>query len=137
MTCAGCAATVEAQLKKTAGVQEAVVNLANHTTTIEMLNSTEPIQLQKALQTVGYDLIIDEENASEEQQALPEKPIRSTKGPDPGGDFVNPSPFSFWVCFLCNGCRVVGFRWYCLFLYCFGLADTFMSTPGNRPDTEV
>lgn len=69
MTCAGCAASVENVLKKTHGVQEAVVNLANHSTTIEMLPSTEAIQLQKALQAVGYDLIIDEENANEEQQA--------------------------------------------------------------------
>lgn len=70
MTCAACAVSVESMLKATAGVKDASVNYANQTAQVEynsaIANTTD---LQNAVRSIGYDLIID----VEDPQALKEE----------------------------------------------------------------
>ncbi len=69
MTCAGCAASVESMLGATDGVISAQVNFAANTVLVEYKKGVTPETLQKALQSVGYDLIVDAEdpNAAQEE----------------------------------------------------------------------
>ncbi len=69
MTCAGCAASVESMLGATEGVISAQVNFASNTVLVEYKKGVKPETLQKALQSVGYDLIVDAEdpNAAQEE----------------------------------------------------------------------
>lgn len=69
MTCAGCAASVESMLGATEGVISAQVNFASNTVLVEYKKGVKPEILQKALQSVGYDLIVDAEdpNAAQEE----------------------------------------------------------------------
>lgn len=73
MTCAACAVSVESMLKATAGVSDASVNYANQTAQVEynsaIANTTD---LQNAVRSIGYDLIID----VEDPQALKEEAQR-------------------------------------------------------------
>ena len=52
MSCAGCVATVENALKNVPGVQEANVNFAEHTATVQ--GSVAPTALVEAVKQVGY-----------------------------------------------------------------------------------
>lgn len=69
MTCAGCAASVESILSATEGVISAQVNFAANTVLVGYKKDVTPETLQKALQSVGYDLIVDAEdpNAAQEE----------------------------------------------------------------------
>lgn len=67
MTCAACASSVESMLSHTDGVLNASVNFASNTVLVEYEKDTEPKSLQSAVQSIGYDLIIDEDNAKEAQ----------------------------------------------------------------------
>ncbi len=61
MTCASCAVSVESMLKAQPGVISAAVNYANATAIVEYRHeSTTKAQLQKAVRSIGYDLLIDE-----------------------------------------------------------------------------
>jgi copper-(or silver)-translocating P-type ATPase len=67
MSCAACAVSVESILKTQTGVVNAVVNFATNTVNVEfLLETVEPKDLQAALQAVGYDLVIDEQESSAE-----------------------------------------------------------------------
>ena len=80
MTCAGCAISVESILKATEGVIDAGVNFANNTAWAEYDSlKTNPTALQKSIQSIGYDLIIDEENSAELQEALQFKNYQELK----------------------------------------------------------
>lgn len=80
MTCAGCAISVESMLKATAGVIDAGVNFANNTAWAEYDTlKTNPPALQKSIQSIGYDIIIDTENSAELQEALQLKNYRELK----------------------------------------------------------
>ncbi|WP_282782836.1 heavy metal translocating P-type ATPase, partial [Phaeodactylibacter xiamenensis] len=71
MSCASCSASVESILKKLPGVHAASVNFANATAAVEFDNTVISQQeLQAALQAVGYDLILseDDSNSFEEQE---------------------------------------------------------------------
>jgi Cu2+-exporting ATPase len=70
MSCAVCASSVESILNQTEGVRQAQVNFANNTALIEYHASHEPKEFQKALQGVGYDLIIDESNQERGHQEI-------------------------------------------------------------------
>ncbi|CAN5543067.1 hypothetical protein BH23BAC1_BH23BAC1_45750 [soil metagenome] len=59
MTCAACAVSVESMLKSTEGVVDAGVNFANQTAWAEYDASLKPQLLKKAIQDIGYDLIIE------------------------------------------------------------------------------
>ena len=80
MTCAGCAISVESMLKATAGVNDAGVNFANNTAWAEYDSQrTNPQALQKSVQSIGYDLIIDTENSAELQESLQIKNYQELK----------------------------------------------------------
>lgn len=70
MSCAACAVSVESIVATQPGVSNASVNYADQTLLVEYDTAkTSPDLLQQAVQSIGYDLIIAEENAAEEQQA--------------------------------------------------------------------
>jgi len=61
MTCASCASSSQEILKMQTGVISASVNYANGVANLEYVPTiTEPQKLKAALQSVGYDLMIDE-----------------------------------------------------------------------------
>jgi Cu2+-exporting ATPase len=64
MSCARCALSVESMLKSQQGVIDAAVNFAGSTVLVDFIpGSTHPEELKKVLQSIGYDMIIQEENA--------------------------------------------------------------------------
>lgn len=64
MSCAACAASVESMLKSTKGVADAGVNFATHNAWVEYdEKAATPADLQQAIRSIGYDLIVEEENA--------------------------------------------------------------------------
>lgn len=81
MYCAACANSVQKILKRQDGVSDAAVNFATETAQIEYdPNKTDTAKLKEALQSVGYDLNIDEgEHAREEVDAAHEEHYRSLK----------------------------------------------------------
>ncbi|TNE27845.1 MAG: copper-translocating P-type ATPase [Bacteroidetes bacterium] len=68
MTCAACASSVESMLSHTAGIIRASVNFATSSVLVEYTPDTDPKSMQSAVQSIGYDLIMDEENAKEVQK---------------------------------------------------------------------
>jgi len=65
MTCASCVTSVESILKSQPGVKKVSVNLADNTANVEYDDDlTNPGKLKKAVQSIGYDLYI-EDNAAE------------------------------------------------------------------------
>jgi Cu2+-exporting ATPase len=70
MSCASCAISVETMVQSQPGVQQAAVNFANQQlqVTYNPVQVTLP-QLQRVVQSIGYDLIIDEQQAGHQQQA--------------------------------------------------------------------
>ena len=67
MTCASCAGSAESIVKYEPGVINASVNYATGNLTVEYLpNMTDASKLQKAVQSVGYDLLIAEEAKQQE-----------------------------------------------------------------------
>lgn len=68
MTCASCASSSQANLKRQLGVVDAEVNYGNGMGTIEYIPSvTSPEKLKDSLIEVGYDLVIDETKSKEEE----------------------------------------------------------------------
>ncbi|MDF2449751.1 MAG: Cu(2+)-exporting ATPase [Bacteroidota bacterium] len=67
MTCASCANSSQEILTMQPGVISAFVNYANSIAAIEYIPTlSDPHQLKAALQTVGYDLMIDESEAGKD-----------------------------------------------------------------------
>ena len=67
MTCASCAISVESILKVQKGVVNATVNFANTTLNIEYIPVMITAEgLRKTVQSIGYDLLIDEGESSHE-----------------------------------------------------------------------
>ncbi|TRX60740.1 copper-translocating P-type ATPase [Fulvivirga sp. M361] len=79
MSCAGCALGVESVLNNTDGVSKANVNLADHSVLVEYDPTVPPNVLQQALQSAGYDLIVDVEAPSEVQQELQQQHYQRAK----------------------------------------------------------
>ena len=79
MTCAGCASSVESILNHTEGVANASVNFASSSVLVEYDKALSPADLQNALRSVGYDLIVDVEDPQEKQQELQEQHYREVK----------------------------------------------------------
>jgi P-type Cu2+ transporter len=74
MSCAACAVSIENTLKNSPGVKSATVNYANHTAIVEWEDLETSIgELQKAVQSSGYDLLIgditQEELDNKQQEA--------------------------------------------------------------------
>ncbi|WP_298775554.1 heavy metal translocating P-type ATPase [uncultured Empedobacter sp.] len=81
MTCASCASSSQANLKRQPGVVNAEVNYGNGMGKIEYIPSlTSPENLKNALVEVGFDLVIDEsKNQDEEIEQLHEDKYLSLK----------------------------------------------------------
>ncbi|WP_416865214.1 MAG: heavy metal translocating P-type ATPase [Imperialibacter sp.] len=71
MTCAACAVSVESVLANTKGVVGAGVNFATQTAWAQFDNTVASVEdLRQAVQSIGYDLIVDVEDPSEAQAQL-------------------------------------------------------------------
>ena len=71
MSCASCASSVQSMTAAQKGVISSAVNYANQTLSLTYDESVIKLpQIQKAVQSIGYDLIIDTENAGEKQEEL-------------------------------------------------------------------
>ncbi|GAB3643578.1 heavy metal translocating P-type ATPase [Spirosoma arcticum] len=81
MSCAACAVSVESMLKATDGVQDAGVNYANQSAWIEYdPTATNPEALRQTVQSIGYDLVIeDEDEARQQQEASQQRRYESLK----------------------------------------------------------
>lgn len=80
MTCAGCAVSVESMLRNTQGVQGAGVNFATQTAWAEYDPEKATINdLRQAVQSIGYDLIIDVEDPSQVQADMQDKHYADSK----------------------------------------------------------
>ncbi len=80
MTCAACAGSVENVLNKQEGVLGSSVNFANETAQITFnAEQTSPEALKQSVQAVGYDLILDTENAQAKQAELKATHVQSLK----------------------------------------------------------
>lgn len=70
MSCAACAVSVESTLKATPGVTDARVNFANQSAWVDYDPASVSSEgLQKAVQSIGYDLVVQEEGAEETAEA--------------------------------------------------------------------
>ncbi len=80
MSCAACAVSVESMLQSVPGVKQAGVNFANQTAWVEYNTETvSPETLRTTVQSIGYDLITDDDNAKELQFAALHQQYRSIK----------------------------------------------------------
>lgn len=81
MTCASCAISAESGVKYADGVVNAAVNFATARLSVEYLpNMTNPLALQKAVQSIGFDLLIENEAKEQETlEAIHEKKFRTLK----------------------------------------------------------
>ena len=67
MNCASCAVSVESMLKSQPGVIDASVNYANEKVSVEYIPGlVQTDDLGKAVQSIGYDLLIDESDSGDE-----------------------------------------------------------------------
>ncbi len=68
MTCASCASSAQTILESQPGVVAVAVNYANATALVEYVpTTTDPYKLKEALQSIGYDLMIDESEEAKDQ----------------------------------------------------------------------
>src|SRR5690606_4619638 len=81
MTCASCASSAESIVRHQEGVVNASVNFATGNLTVAYLPDTTNVEiLQKAVQSVGYDLLVEEETKQRETlEAIHEKKFKSLK----------------------------------------------------------
>jgi len=80
MTCAACAVSVESMLKATKGVIDAGVNYANQSAWVDYDKSvTAPVDLQHAVRSIGYDLVIDTEDPQAIQEESQQKNYEEVK----------------------------------------------------------
>ncbi len=79
MSCAACAVSVESMLKSTEGVKDAGVNFASQTAWVEYNQSVKPQTLQSVIQSIGYDLIVDEEDPQALQEEARQKHYKALK----------------------------------------------------------
>ena len=69
MSCAACAASVESMLNNQPGVVAATVNFAASSVWVEyQAEKTNPAKFREALQSVGYDLLFDENEVSKQEE---------------------------------------------------------------------
>lgn len=80
MSCASCAMSVQSMAASVPDVQQANVNYASQALDVYFNpQKTDQQQIQKAIQNVGYDLILDEENAFDQQEEQQEKALFQLK----------------------------------------------------------
>ena len=81
MTCASCASSSQSMLENTAGVVNVSVNYANASAQVEYIPTiTDAQKLKAAMQSIGYDLMIDEsEEAKDELEEVHRKKFEALK----------------------------------------------------------
>jgi len=80
MTCAGCASSVQSMIEAQQGVQSAEVNYATQQVKVSYEpGKITPEQIQAAVQSVGYDLILDELNGKEKQEEVQQQNYSALK----------------------------------------------------------
>lgn len=81
MTCASCAISAESIVKPLEGIISASVNFATATLVVEYLpNMIDATGIQKAIQSIGYDLLIEDEATQQETlEALHEKKFKQLR----------------------------------------------------------
>ncbi|MDF3026589.1 MAG: copper-translocating P-type ATPase [Fluviicola sp.] len=81
MTCASCAVSAQSILESTKGVVGVSVNYANNVAAVEYIPTmTNPKELQTAMRSIGYDLMIDEtESAHDTLEELHSEKFRKLK----------------------------------------------------------
>ncbi|MEG1585558.1 MAG: heavy metal translocating P-type ATPase, partial [Bacteroidales bacterium] len=80
MSCASCAANVEEEVRKLPGVKKASVNFASNSLQVEFdPEVTNLKKIQEAVRAIGYDLIIEENNAAEKQEASEQRHYQELK----------------------------------------------------------
>jgi len=66
MSCASCASNIESTIKSQSGIKNASVNFASSSLLVEYNpDVTEPASLKKAIQTIGYDLVVENEQSAD------------------------------------------------------------------------
>ena len=66
MSCASCAARTESFVRKLAGIKSASVNFADNSIRVQFFpEEITPSEMKRAVQSIGYDIIIDEANSQE------------------------------------------------------------------------
>jgi Cu2+-exporting ATPase len=66
MSCASCAARTETFVKTLPGIERAMVNFADESIQVEFIpEEISPAEMKKAIQSIGYDIIIDEAHSPE------------------------------------------------------------------------
>ncbi len=80
MSCASCAVSVASMLQSTPGVQEASVNYADQTARVAYdQDSVTPEALRNVIRSIGYDLVIDENNREQVQEQAQQDHYRTLK----------------------------------------------------------
>ncbi|MEQ8582449.1 MAG: heavy metal translocating P-type ATPase [Marinoscillum sp.] len=79
MTCAACASSVESMIGNTPGVKNASVNFATNSVWVEYESSITQDTLRQAVQSLGYDLIVGEDDPAAKQQELQQKHYQEVK----------------------------------------------------------
>jgi len=80
MTCASCATSVESMIKAQAGVEKSEVNYATQSVKVSFHpDIIQPESFQKAVQDIGYDLIVDLNSGKEKQEALQNRNYQTLK----------------------------------------------------------
>jgi Cu2+-exporting ATPase len=80
MSCAGCAHSVEQSLVNIPGIDEAAVNYASQSLKITYRPGVVvPETFQKAVQQAGYDLILDQHEGKEKQEAAQQEAYKRLK----------------------------------------------------------
>lgn len=80
MSCASCAVSVESMLKSTEGVKDAGVNFANSTAFAEYDDEkVDPKQLQSAIQSIGYNIIIESQDPYADQEKMQQEEYKKVK----------------------------------------------------------
>jgi P-type Cu2+ transporter len=77
--CASCAMRVETNLKSQQGVVFASVNFANSDAYLEYQPDTNPDVLKSAIQSLGYDLLIDEAEGKNQQEEIQHQLFKELK----------------------------------------------------------
>lgn len=133
MTCASCAGSAESIVAQAPGVLQAAVNFATGNLTVEFSPAvTDPYILQKTVQSVGFDLLIEEESTQQETlEAIHEKKYQALKSK------------TIWAIILSLPVVIIGMffmdmpygneiMWAFSTPVVFWLGKDFLSTPGSK-----
>lgn len=80
MSCASCAVSSQTTLEQLPGVVSVAVNYANGQASVEFApEKISPVEMKKALQDAGYDMIVEEEGVDDLVDEVHEKAYKSLK----------------------------------------------------------